>query len=117
MRTGLLAAFALATLQGCGERVSPIAGASVERGAGLIRHYGCGGCHAIPGIAGARGQVGPPLEGFRARTYIAGRITNSPDNLMRWIRDPQSVDPKTAMPKVGATEEEARHIAAYLYSR
>lgn len=48
--------------------------------------------------------------------YIAGLLTNTPDNLMRWIRDPPGVDSLTAMPNVGVTEPDARDIAAYLYT-
>jgi cytochrome c1 len=35
---------------------------------------------------------------------------------MRWIRDPPGVDAKTAMPRLGVTEPDARDIAAYLYT-
>lgn len=75
---------------------------------------GCGSCHRIPGVARAEGRVGPPLDGLADRIYLAGELTNTPDNLIRWLRSPQEVSPGTAMPDVGLTEEEARHIAAYL---
>ena len=32
-----------------------------RRGPLLVRQYGCGACHVVPGISGAQGQVGPPL--------------------------------------------------------
>jgi cytochrome c1 len=60
--------------------------------------------------------VGPPLDGIGGRVYIAGVLENSPDNMIRWIRDPRGVDPMTAMPPTGATERDARDIAAYLYT-
>ena len=44
-----------------------------ERGKLLLRQYGCGSCHSIPGVAAARGNVGPPLEAIGARVYLAGR--------------------------------------------
>lgn len=87
-----------------------------ERGAVLIADYGCGSCHTIPGIGGADALVGPPLDHFSRRGYIAGQLRNSPDNLTRWIRDPQEVEPGTAMPDLGITTAEARDIAAYLYT-
>jgi cytochrome c len=82
----------------------------------IMRRYGCSGCHTIPGVAGADGQVGTPLAGLRSRVYIAGVATNSPDNLVRWIVVPQAFSPRTAMPATGITEAEARDVAAYLYA-
>jgi len=83
----------------------------------LMRQYGCGGCHTIPGLSGADGQVGPPLADLRRRVYIGGVANNSPDNLVQWIVSPQSYSPRTAMPATGITEAEARDVAAYLYAR
>jgi mono/diheme cytochrome c family protein len=91
-------------------------GGDPARGHALIQHYGCGSCHQIPGVAGAVGHVGPPLDDFRDRAYIAGVLPHSPDNLMKWIEDPPKVDSLTAMPKLGVSHGEARDIAAYLYS-
>jgi cytochrome c1 len=51
-----------------------------------------------------------------SRSYVAGMLPNSPDNLRRWIMHPQEVKPKNAMPDVGVSEEEARHMTAYLYT-
>lgn len=76
----------------------------------------CGSCHTIPGINGARGQVGPPLMYFSHRTFIAGQLPNKPENLVRWVTSPQSVDPHTAMPNLGLTDQQGRDVAAYLYT-
>lgn len=35
---------------------------------------------------------------------------------MQWVMNPQAVEPGTAMPDLGVSEPEARHIAAYLYT-
>ncbi len=98
------------------ETAAAMTGGSPARGKEVIRRYGCEACHSIPGVAGARGQVGPPLDGIGNRSYLAGRLPNSPDNLIRWIRDPQSVAPGTAMPEMGVTEQDGKDIAAYLYT-
>jgi len=82
-----------------------------------IRRYGCSGCHTIPGIPGADGQVGGPLSGMRSRIYIAGVVTNTPEHLLEWIVDPQKFSPRTAMPASGISVEQARDVAAYLYGR
>lgn len=91
-------------------------GADAVRGEQVIADKSCGSCHTIPGIRGARGLVGPPLFFFSRRTIIAGELPNTPDNLVRWIRSPQSVDADTAMPNLGLTEEQARDVASYLYT-
>lgn len=88
---------------------------SAQHGKDLIVHYGCGSCHAIPGIRDARGLVGPPLILMGRRTYIAGELPNSPENLEKWLLDPKAVEPGTAMPNLGLSEQDARDIAAYLY--
>jgi putative membrane protein len=93
-----------------------ITGGIPQRGALAIRQYGCGSCHTIPGVSGARGTVGPALAGISGRPYIAGVLINTPSNLIRWIHHPQQVDPLTAMPDVGLTEAAARDIASYLYT-
>lgn len=91
-------------------------GGSPKEGRQLITKYRCGACHTIPGVPDAKGVVGPPLTFFGRRTMIAGELPNSPPNLVRWIRSPQSVEAGTAMPTLGLTEEEARDVAAYLYT-
>ena len=81
----------------------------------IFRRYGCGGCHTIPGIAGADGKVGGSLAGLSQRVYIGGVVNNSAENLTDWIVSPQRFSPKSAMPATGVSEQEARHLAAYLY--
>lgn len=88
----------------------------VEQGRQAIVNYGCGACHVIPGVDGAVGTVGAPLTGWARRHYIAGNLPNTPTNLIRWLRDPQGVEPGTAMPNLGVSETEARNIGAYLYT-
>ncbi len=38
-----------------------VPGGDAGRGKQAMRRLGCGSCHAIPGIADARGDVGPDL--------------------------------------------------------
>jgi cytochrome c2 len=91
-------------------------GGDVARAPNLIRRYGCAGCHTIPGIRGGDGQVGGPLQDVRRRVYVGGVVTNSPDNMIKWIVSPQALSPRSAMPATGISEAEARDVAAYLYS-
>ena len=112
---------ALALLAAC-DKVMPPGGAhkpgeSDRKAVELIRYYGCGTCHQIPGVPSAHGLVGPPLSKLKSRTYIGGVLTNTLENLTRWIRNPREIAPKTAMPDVGVSEADAKVIAAYLYTR
>lgn len=74
----------------------------------------CGACHVIPGVTGARGQVGPPLDNYSRRVYIAGKLPRDEALLARWIADAPSLSPGTAMPRIDMTPAEARDMAAFL---
>jgi cytochrome c2 len=89
-------------------------GEQEERGAAAIKRYGCGSCHTVSGIPAANGKVGPPLTGVGSRTYVAGMLENTRENMAAWIRDPKAVNPKTAMPNVGASAQDANDMAAFL---
>ncbi len=88
---------------------------AVAVGRDLIASYGCGSCHTIPGVPGADSMAAPPLDHFYQRSYIAGRLPNTEDNLVQWLQDPPRLEPGTAMPNLGVSKDEARNIAAYLY--
>jgi cytochrome c len=116
---GALASFSFTMACTGGKTISPYTvetGGDVERGAAVINQYRCGACHVIPGIHDARGMVGPPLMYFSRRTFIGGEVPNTPDNLVRWILSPKSIEPGTAMPELGLSEQQARDAAAYLYT-
>lgn len=91
-------------------------GGDARLGRSDIRKYGCNTCHEISGVPGARGLIGPRLDGVAQRYYIAGELPNTPNNLMLWIEHPRQVEPHTAMPEMGVTEQDSRDIAAYLYT-
>jgi cytochrome c1 len=91
-------------------------GGNPDRAPALMARYGCVNCHNVPGLDAPTGNVGPDLTGIARRAYIAGVIANTPDNLVRWIVNPPSIDPRTAMPVTGITPTEARDVAAYLYA-
>lgn len=97
-------------------QVAEVPGGNAENGRRLIQAWGCGSCHTVPGVPGAYGKVGPSLDQMAEQTYIAGMLNNNPDNLIRWIVDPQGVQPGNAMPNTGVSEALARDMAAYLYS-
>jgi cytochrome c2 len=88
-----------------------------SRGEAMFIQYGCGSCHGLKHVRKATGMVGPPLDGIAVRAIIAGKLPNQPDNMVRWIRDPQQVTPGTAMPDLHVSGRDARDITAFLYTR
>jgi cytochrome c1 len=112
-----LAVAGLVCLAGCdASSDDPVADGNPAQGAKLIAQFGCGSCHVIPGISGADGLVGPPLNHMGERTIVAGLLPNTPENLRAWLKDPQAIAPGNAMPNMELTDNEAKDVAAYLYT-
>jgi cytochrome c2 len=97
-------------------QAAELTGGDARRGRAIVAKYGCDTCHTIPGVRTATARVGPPLEGVATRVYIAGHVPNTPGNLQDFIRYPHRHDPLTVMPETGVTEQDARDLAAYLYT-
>lgn len=109
MRTASLVAVMCCGLIGCSR-------APVPRGRALVSQYGCDTCHVIPNVRSALGKVGPSLEGIGRRAYLAGRLPNTPENMVRWIRFPSQTDSETVMPDMNVSEQDALAIAEFLYA-
>jgi cytochrome c2 len=107
---------ACATSNQMADQTVMVEGGDAYRGAQAIQRNGCHSCHRIPGIRGTNAYVGPPLNAWSARRYIAGNLENNPENLISWIMNPQAIEPGTAMPDMNIDEQQARDIAAYLYT-
>ncbi|CAN5477741.1 c-type cytochrome [soil metagenome] len=93
-----------------------VPGGDPALGRSATAQYACVACHSIPGVPGAEGYIGPPLDNWAQRHFVAGTYPNKPEHLVAFMLDPQAVRPGSAMPNVGLTEEDAAHIAAYLYT-
>jgi mono/diheme cytochrome c family protein len=102
----------------CGRETEPTVAAAtapdIARGRMALHQHACSACHMIPGVTGSQVHVGPALDGVGSRRLIAGTLTNTPQNMARWIMHTQQVKPGTAMPQLGVGEREAREMAAYL---
>ncbi|MCW7538613.1 c-type cytochrome [Aquabacterium sp. A7-Y] len=115
-----LAVAVLLVLAGCAEpervdaRYTTVPQGDAQRGLRLLAQYQCGSCHRIPEAAAAVGTLGPPLQAFGRRSYIAGHLPNGPSTLQHWLQDPQALVPGTAMPDLGVSADDARDMAAYL---
>jgi cytochrome c oxidase subunit II len=89
---------------------------SAEHASGLavVERGPCAMCHTIRGTI-ANGRFGPDLTHVATRsTLAAGTVANTPDNLARWIKDPQHLKPGTRMPSTGLSDQELRAVVAYL---
>jgi cytochrome c2 len=91
-------------------------GGDAARGKQLVQQYGCTSCHQIPRVSGPQGMVGPPLTHIASRQYIGGKLPNTPENMSKWLQDPQGVDPSNAMPNLGLTVDQSRDITSFLYT-
>ncbi len=90
--------------------------ADPARGLQAIARVGCGTCHAVPGLRWPEGGVGPSLHGFGKANLVAGHLPNQPEVLAAFVRNAPVVLPGTTMPAMPLTEQEARDVAAYLYT-
>jgi len=92
-------------------------GGRIEQAVPLMLANGCAGCHTISGVPGAPGQVGPALDSaLSGKVYIAGNLPNTPANMIEWLRFSRDIQPRTAMPSTGISEQDARDMAASLYA-
>jgi cytochrome c553 len=107
-----------ASTRGSQPAVAPPSAEDAARGRALIVSgaHGCAACHTIPGVTAPRGIVGPDLTGFARRPFIAGQLPNTPDVLVAFLHNSPALVPKTGMPNLGLSLEDARRIAAYLYT-
>jgi cytochrome c len=106
----------LLLLAACNKPEKPLVAGDANHGKQLIDQYGCTACHIIPGINGPKGMVGPSLEHVASRQIIASSIPNSPANMVAYIQNPQLANPQNVMPNLSVKPDEARDIAAYLYT-
>jgi cytochrome c2 len=98
-------------------QIDTATGGVAKRAIPIMLTNGCAGCHTIPGVPGAQGQVGPRLDStLSSRRYLAGVVPNDKHNMIRWLRASREMAPHTAMPSTGISEQEARDVAAYLYA-
>lgn len=84
------------------------------RGWEVFKTMSCISCHAVAGTE-ANVRVGPDLTHFASRAEIgAGILPMSPENITRWMRNPQAIKPGVKMPNFGFTEQQLADLSAYL---
>jgi cytochrome c oxidase subunit II len=83
-------------------------------GQNVFMHNACISCHTIVGTA-ATGRFGPDLTHLAARDTIAsGAFQNTPENLRKWVDDPNSMKPGCLMPAMHLNKHDLDAITAYL---
>ncbi len=103
------------TASGPAAVAKPAIPGNATRGKELIAQYGCNVCHAIPGLDGAQGALGPSLAGIATRpTLSVGTVKNTPENLTQYIQNPASLNPQSSMPPMGLAPGDAQDIVAFL---
>jgi cytochrome c oxidase subunit 2 len=84
-----------------------------KKGGELFSQTACVGCHTIRGVSG--GAIGPDLTHVGSRNMLAaGIVANTPENMVRWLKNPQAVKPGVLMPNLGLTDDQAKALTAYL---
>jgi cytochrome c oxidase subunit II len=74
----------------------------------------CINCHAVQGTI-ADGRFGPDLTHLMSRATIAsGAADNTPENLKKWIDNPDSIKPGSLMPAMRLTQHDLNALTAYL---
>ena len=69
------------------------------------------GCAARP----RRARYAPDLTHLMSRqTLASGMVQNTPENLRRWMADPQQIKPGCLMPAFGLSDRERDDIVRYL---
>jgi cytochrome c oxidase subunit 2 len=84
------------------------------RGREIFMRSSCAMCHAVDGTT-AQAVRGPNLTHVASRgTLAAGALANTPEDLKRWIADPQQIKPGTYMPATRLAPEEMDALVGYL---
>ncbi len=89
-------------------------GAEAIAGSKLMPTIACGGCHTVRGTT-MKGTFAPDLTHFGSRGGIgAYSVVNTPENLLKWLQDPQAVKPGCKMPQIALPLQQQQELVAYL---
>ncbi len=80
----------------------------------LFQEKTCASCHSISGT-NAKSHIGPDLTHVSERkTLLSGMLPNSPQNLYRWLQDPQKIKQGAHMPNFMLSKNELSALVKYL---
>jgi cytochrome c oxidase subunit 2 len=87
---------------------------AVQAGRSAFLSQSCVNCHRVRGTP-AIGDYAPDLTHLMSRqTIAAGTVANTPENLKRWVQDPQTVKPGCLMPAFQLSDKDRTNIVEYL---
>ena len=92
---------------------TPVSGEAAA-GSRLFNQLTCVNCHTVAGTP-AHADIGPDLTHLASReTLAAGRLKDTPENLGKWISNPQAYKPGAHMPDFNFTPAQVQELVAYL---
>lgn len=101
------------------QQLQPMPGLQIGkagRGRKIFQQEMCVNCHAIAGVS-TNGTAGPDLTHLSTRQIIGGGVlTNTPENLASWLKDPQKAKPSSLMPNFNLSDEQVQELTAFLES-
>jgi cytochrome c oxidase subunit II len=90
--------------------------AATSEGRAVFQHNACISCHTIAGTV-ATGRFGPDLTHLASRQTIAsGAVPNTPENIRKFVQNPDHFKPGVLMPSMHLTDHELDAVTAYLTS-
>ena len=93
-----------------------IADSKAFEGRKIFEGIACINCHTVAGTP-ANGRFGPDLTHLMSRETIAsGAAPNTPENIRRWIENPDAIKPGSKMPPMGLNDKQLDAVTAYLVS-
>jgi cytochrome c oxidase subunit 2 len=96
------------------ERKPAVQDPAVSAGQSAFLVESCVNCHRVRGTS-AQGRYAPDLTHLMSRqTLASGMVENTPENLRRWVADPQRIKPGCLMPAFGLTDSEREDMVRYL---
>jgi cytochrome c oxidase subunit 2 len=96
------------------EQKPAVADPDASAGRSAFLGQSCVNCHRVRGTS-AQGSYAPDLTHLMSRkTLASGMVENSPENLRRWVADPQQIKPGCLMPAFGLSDRERDAIVRYL---
>jgi len=88
-------------------------GEAEKKGLALFEQFSCASCHAIKGTP-EHSHVAPDLTHVASREELGACIVNNtPENLRRWLKNPQQVKPGVLMPNFNLTDEQINDLVEY----
>jgi cytochrome c oxidase subunit 2 len=89
---------------------------SMAAGRAVFEQNACMNCHRIRGTV-ADGRFGPDLTHFASRdTLASGAVTNTPEHLQQWIKDPSHYKDGALMPAMHLSDGDITLVSKYLES-